>query len=84
VSVARRDGPAEAVAGLMAAAAIFVSLIGLAYKPVRVIPAALLIAFVAAGIGGRHRALAGWAVAVAAICWVVGLTIAVATGRALY
>jgi hypothetical protein len=68
----------------MASAAIFVSLIGLAYKPVRLIPAALVIAFVAAGIGGRHRGLAGVAVAVAAVCWVVGLTIAIATGRALY
>jgi hypothetical protein len=68
----------------MAAAAIFVSLIGLAYKPVRLIPAALVVALVAAGMGGRHRALAAWAVAVAAVCWVVGMTIAIATGRALY
>jgi hypothetical protein len=68
----------------MASASIAVSAIGLAYKPVRLIPAALLVALVAAGIGGRHRALAGWAVAIAAVCWVVGMTIAIVTERALY
>jgi hypothetical protein len=84
MSTVPRDRPAETVAGLMASAAIFVSLIALAYRPVRIIPAALLVAFIAAGIGGRHRRLASIAVAVAAICWVVGLTIAIATSRPLY
>jgi hypothetical protein len=68
----------------MAAAAIFVSMIGIVHKPVRILPAALLVAFIAAGIGGRHQRLAAVAVAVASLAWVVGMTIAVATGRPLY
>jgi hypothetical protein len=79
-----RGRAAESVAGLMAAAALFVSLMGLAYRPVRLIPAALLVALIAAGIGGRHQRLAAFAVVVAAISWVVGMTIAVATERPLY
>jgi hypothetical protein len=84
MSVAPQDRASETVAGLMASAAIFVSFIGLAYKPVRLIPAALLVALVAAGIGGRHRRLAAGAVGVGVVCWVVGMTIAIATDRALY
>jgi hypothetical protein len=84
MSAVPRDRPAEAVAGLLASAAIFMSMIALAYRPVRIIPAALVVAFIAAGIGGRHRRLASVAVAIAAICWLVGLTIAIATSRPLY
>ena len=80
----RRERPGEAVAGMIASAAIFVSLIGLVHKPVRVIPAALIVAFVAAGIGGRHQRLAAIAVAVASLAWIVGMTIAITTGRPLY
>ena len=79
-----RGGPAEAVAGLMAAAAIFVSLVGVVHRPARVLPAAMLVALVAAGIGGRHQRLAAFAVAVAAACFVAGMTVAVATDRPLF
>jgi hypothetical protein len=84
MSAVPRDRPAEVVAGFLASAAIFMSMIALVYRPVRIIPAALVVAFIAAGIGGRHRRLASVAVAIAAICWVVGLTIAIATNRPLY
>jgi hypothetical protein len=84
MSATARDRPADAVAGFLASASIFVSLIALVHRPVRLLPATLLVAFVAAGLGGRHRRLAAVAVAVAAICWVAGLTIAVATNRPLY
>jgi hypothetical protein len=80
----RRRDVAESVAGLMAAAALFVSLLGLVHRPVRVLPAAILVALVAVAIGGRHQRLALFAAAVAAFCWVVGLTIAVATNHPLY
>ena len=79
-----RGGAAESVAGLMAAAALFVSLGGLVHRPARVIPAAILVALVAAAIGGRHQRLAALALAVAALCFVAGMTIAVATERPLY
>ena len=80
----RRERPSETVAGILAATAIFVSLVALAYKPVRVAPAAFLVALLAAGMGGRHSRLAAFAVAAAAVAWVVGMTIAIATNRALY
>jgi hypothetical protein len=80
----RRERPAEAVAGFLAATSVAVSLIGIAYKPVRTIPIAIVVALVALGIGGRHQRLAGLAVAAGAVAFVVGMTIAVATQSALW
>ena len=74
----------EAVAGLMASAALFTSLLGVAYKPARLIPVAVLMAFVAARMTERHSRLAGFAVAACVVCWTVGMTIAVVTERPLY
>ncbi len=79
-----RSPATEAIAGLMASAALFVSLVGVVHRPARVIPAAMLVALVAAALGGRHQRLAALAVAVAAVCFVAGMTIAVATQRPLY
>lgn len=79
-----RSRPSETVAGFLASLALFVSLIGVVYRPVRLIPGAVIVALVAIGMGGRHQRLAAFAVAVTAIAWVVGMTIAVATGRPLY
>ena len=81
---AEREGPADAVAGFLAAAAIFVSLMGLAYRPVRLVPVAILLALVAAGIGGRNARLAQLAVVVGAASFAVGMTLAVLTGHPLY
>src|SRR5207253_8976474 len=78
-----RQGPADAVAGFLAAAAIFVSLMGIAYRPVRLIPFAVLLALVSAGIGGRNARLAGPAAAIGALCFALGMTIAILTGRPL-
>ena len=83
-AVPERQSVAESVAGLMAAAALFVSLLGIVHRPVRVIPAAILIALIAAAIGGRHQRLAFFAAGVAALSWVIGMTVAVATNHPLY
>lgn len=80
----RRDRPAETVAGFLAAAAIFISLMGLAYRPVRLVPVAILLGLVATGIGGRHERLAQLAVVVGAASFAVGMAIAVLTGHPLY
>jgi len=79
-----RDRPADAVAGFLAAAAIFISLMGLAYRPARLVPVAILLALVAAGIGGRNARLAQLAVAVGAASFAVGMAVAVLTGHPLY
>lgn len=76
--------PSETVAGFLASLAIFVSLISLAWHPLRLILPAILIALIAAAIGGRHQRLAFAAVMIAAACFFFGMTIAVVTSRALW
>jgi hypothetical protein len=68
-----RQRPAESVAGIIAAAALFVGLIAIFYRPVRLSPVALVVALIAAGIGGRHARLAAAAVAVISVGWVLGM-----------
>jgi hypothetical protein len=79
-----RARPAETVAGFLAAAAIFVSLTGIAYRPLRLIPFAILLALVAVAIGGRHGRLATLAVYVGAASFAVGMAAAVITSNPLW
>ena len=79
-----RQRPAEAVAGFLAALSLTASVLATMYRPVRLAPFAILIAIVAAGIGGRYSRLAAVAVGVATLCWLVGMTLAVLTSRPLY
>jgi hypothetical protein len=79
-----RARPAETVAGFLAAAAIFVSLTGIAYRPLRLIPLAIALALIATAIGGRHLRLATIAVSVGAACFVIGLAAAVITSNPLW
>jgi len=79
-----RQRPAEIVSGFLSAAAIFVSLMGLAYRPVRLIPLAIVLALVSAAIGGRNAKLAAFAAGTGAVCFALGLTLAVLTGHPLY
>ncbi len=76
--------PAETVAGLLASLSIFFSLIGVAYRPARLIPAALLLALVAVAMGGRHNRLGAIAAGVGALCFAVGMAVAVITGNPIY
>ncbi|HYX89365.1 MAG TPA: hypothetical protein VE753_08350 [Gaiellaceae bacterium] len=79
-----RERPSEAVAGLLASLALFMSLIGVAYRPVRVIPFALGLALLATAMGGRHARLAAFALAIGGLCFVVGLAVAVITKNPVY
>ena len=78
------DRPAEAVAGLLASLAIFGSLIALAYRPIRITPFTILLSLIAAGIGGRHQRLAGWALAISGACFIAGTLIAVVTNHPIF
>jgi hypothetical protein len=81
--------PIEALAGLAAATAIFLSVMmalnidlsvagtDIAFAPVRVGVAAEFLALVAAWVGGRHAKLATFAVFFTAVCWVIAMSIAV-------
>jgi hypothetical protein len=79
-----RARPADTIAGFLAAMAIFICLIGLAWHPLRLILPGIVIAMIAAGMGGRHQRLAFAAVLVAASCCFFGMMIAVITSRALW
>jgi hypothetical protein len=75
---------ADTIAGLLATVSIFASVVGLVYRPVRLIPFAILLALVSAVMSDRQRRLSGTAVAVAVVCWTLGMTIAVITENALF
>jgi hypothetical protein len=79
-----RDRPGEVVAGFLASAALFAGLLAVVYKPVRIAPGALVVALIAAGIGGRHQRLAALATAVVTIGWIAGMIVCVATERPLF
>jgi hypothetical protein len=81
---ARTWGTAETVAGILAAAAMFVGFLELAYRPFRLAPAALLVALVAAVMSRQQQRLVGLAVAVILVCFLVGASIAVWLSRPLY
>jgi hypothetical protein len=76
--------PAETVAGLLAALAIFSALVALAWHPLRLLAPALVLSLLAAGIGGRARRLAFAAVMTVAACFFFAMLIAVVTSRALW
>lgn len=74
----------DAVAGLLAAAAIFLGVVAIAYHPARVAPAAILAGLVAAGMSRRWLKLAAVGVAAGAVGWLVGMAIAVVTNHPLW
>ncbi|MGZ8698076.1 MAG: hypothetical protein ACXWZ1_12060 [Gaiellaceae bacterium] len=75
---------ADTVAGLLATVSIFTSCVGLVYRPVRLIPFAIVLALVASVMSSRQQRLGGLAIAAAVICWTVGMTIAVLSENPLY
>jgi hypothetical protein len=79
-----RDRPSHAVAGYLAAAALFVGLIGIVYKPGQVGVGAMLVALVAAAMGGPQRRLAAAALVIATASWILGMTLAVLLERPLW
>lgn len=81
---ADRQSPSEAVAGLLSAFAIFTSLIGLAWHPLRLVPVCLVLSLVAAGIGGRYQRLALAAVTISTLCFFFGMTVAILTRNPLW
>ena len=83
IADSRRNG-VEAVAGFFAAAALFVSLVALAYHPVPLSVAACLLALVASGMSRTHKTLCFAAVIVSGTCFVAGMVIAIVTGHPLW
>lgn len=78
------ERPVDAVAGLLASLSIFASCVGVAYRPARLIPGALLLGLLALAMSEKHQRLAGYAVAIGGVCFVLGMTAAVVTDHPLY
>ena len=74
----------ETIAGLLAAAALFLGALELVYRPFRLAPVALLLALVATVMSRRHQRLASIAIAVIGVCFVVGASLQVITRHPLY
>lgn len=80
-----RATPGEVAAGFLAAISFAASAIALVYYPVRLAPFAILVALVAVALAGkRNSKLAGAAVAVGTLAWLIGMTIAVIMSRPIY
>jgi hypothetical protein len=75
---------AETVSGYLCALAIFASLIAIVWHPLRLSPLAMLLALVGAAMAGRNRTLALAAVTIAAVCFFLGMTVAVVASRPLW
>jgi hypothetical protein len=80
----RAARPSELAAGFLASLSIVGSALALAYKPMRVLPFAILLALIATGMAPRDSRLPLIAVVVGGVCFVAGFTIAVLTKNPLY
>jgi membrane-bound ClpP family serine protease len=76
--------PAETVAGLLAAGALFLGFFELAYRPFRLAPAAVILLLIATVMSSRQQKLIGIGFAVVGICFVIGAAIQVLTKHPLY
>jgi hypothetical protein len=81
---AGREPVSYTIAGLLAAGSLAASAVALVYTPGRIGPGAILIALLAAAMGGPHRRLAAFAVGVATLCWFFGMIIAVLLERDVF
>jgi hypothetical protein len=81
---ARARAALDPIAGLLAAASIALGAVGVAYRPFRLLPVALLLALIAAGIGGRNAALARWACFLTVPFWLAGMIVAVVTKNPVF
>ncbi len=81
---AHRWSTADTVAGFLATLSIFASALGLVWRPLRLIPFAIVIALIAARMSARNERIAWYAVIAGVVCWTVGMTIAVVTKNPLY
>jgi len=78
------SGSSETVAGFLSAIAIFVSLVGLAWHPLRLILPSLALALIASGMGAGKGRLQLAAVLICGLCLFFGFTIAVAFSKPLW
>lgn len=76
--------PSQLAADFLATFALFAGLIGIVYTPGIVCTAAVIVAILAATIGGRDRWLVPFTVAVTGAFWLIGMTLAVLLERPIF
>jgi len=81
---AARRTSAETVAGYLSAVAIFVSLVGIAWHPLRLILPSAAIALIASGMSSKRQQLSLAAVVICAVSLFLGFAVAVATSHPLW
>ena len=79
-----RPSPVEAVAGLMAAGAMFLGFFELFYRPFRLAPVAVVLLLFATVMSERQQRLTALSFAVVGVCFVVGAAIQVSTHHPLF
>ena len=79
-----RERSSETVAGFLSAIAIFMSLVGIAWHPLRLILPSLAVALIASGMGAGKGRLQFAAILICTTCLFLGVTVAVGTSHALW
>jgi hypothetical protein len=74
----------DTVAGFLSAIAIFVSIVGIAWHPLRLILPSLAIALIASGMGSGKGRLQFAAVLICTVCLFLGFVVAVITSNPLW
>ncbi len=72
------------IAGFLATIAIFAAIVGVVYYPGRVASSAILVALIAAAIGGFQSRLAAFAVGIATLCWLAGMIVSIVFERPVF
>jgi len=76
--------PTDAVAGLLAAAALFIGFLELVYRPFRLAPVAVILLLVATVMSRRQQRLIALGFAVVGVCFVAGAALQVWTKHPLF
>jgi hypothetical protein len=79
-----RTPPTEAVAGLLAALAIFAGGLELVYRPFRLAPVALVLALVATVMSREQPRIIPLAYLMIGVCFIVGATLQIITHHPLF
>jgi hypothetical protein len=77
-------GQAELVAGFLSVVSMVGSALAIFWEPLKVSPFAVLIALIAVGMSPRGARLPFLAVAFGALCFVIGMAVAVTTNNPIY
>ncbi len=79
-----RQRPGEAVAGFLAACAVFLGALELLYRPFRLAPVALILLLVATVMSSEQQRLIRLGFAMVGICFVVGAALQIITHHPLF